>query len=56
MDLIMSCLSKLVIKCKAHCACSNCCESDCMVQEGDIKRADSSTSIKPHSKQTDKTK
>ena len=45
---LLGCLSKMFIKCKAHCKCSDCCESDCMVTEGDpdkLKRIDSKTSL-----------
>jgi hypothetical protein len=49
MDALLGCLSRIMIKCKAHCLCGKCCESDCMVQEGgDLKRVDSSTPIKEH--------
>lgn len=49
MDALLGCLSRIMIKCKAHCLCGKCCESDCMVVEGaDLKRVNSSTPIKEH--------
>ena len=46
MDALLGCLTKFMIRCKAHCKCNTCCESDCMVEEGKLSRVDSKTSLK----------
>lgn len=44
---LFKCLLGCMFKCKTHCKCSNCCESDCMMEEGDqLKRVNSKTSLK----------
>lgn len=50
---LFACLASCFIKVKTHCRCGSCCESDCMVEEGALKRADSKTSLKTNAGKTE---
>ncbi len=46
LDGLFKCLLGCMFRCKSHLKCSNCCESDCFIEEGEhLKRIDSKTSL-----------